>query len=248
MQLNFLILSSLGSLVSSAAILSRTTFNIPALSLSLKTLPALPKGVQCNLASTIMPASSPPLPPPSPGLYLYHVALGRGTQNYTCASPSATPAAFGAVATLYNASCVTASIPPGSRNAPDLSSAALKIATSRLSTSTLANLVLSGYHYFSSGTTPVFNLNSPNGQLGVTSAKKVTSSPAPSTADRGQYGTVPWLKLDLDSTRAGSMGPVKEIYRINTAGGSPPATCAGQPASFQIDYAAEYWFYASTGA
>ena len=80
MQLNFLILSSLGSLVSSAAILSRTTFNIPALSLSLKTLPALPKGVQCNLASTIMPASSPPLPPPSPGLYLYHVALGRGTQ------------------------------------------------------------------------------------------------------------------------------------------------------------------------
>ncbi|CRK45450.1 hypothetical protein BN1723_006616 [Verticillium longisporum] len=34
------------------------------------------------------------------------------------------------------------------------------------------------------------------------------------------------------------------IYRLTTAGGSPPSSCAGQPESFQVQYAAAYWFYA----
>lgn len=36
---------------------------------------------------------------------------------------------------------------------------------------------------------------------------------------------------------------VKEIYRVNTAGGNPPKTCDGMPTTFEIQYAAEYWFY-----
>lgn len=65
---------------------------------------------------------------------------------------------------------------------------------------------------------------------------------------------MPWLKLQVldvgaqgcdvqpEDTQAG----VKEIYRVNTHSGSAPATCAGKPeGEFEIDYAAEYWFYGS---
>jgi hypothetical protein len=36
----------------------------------------------------------------------------------------------------------------------------------------------------------------------------------------------------------------KEIYRINTAGGNPPESCTGQKEAFEVEYSAEYWFYA----
>jgi hypothetical protein len=39
--------------------------------------------------------------------------------------------------------------------------------------------------------------------------------------------------------KSGSYGDLQEIYRVNTAGGNPPATCAGMPATFEVEYAAE---------
>lgn len=35
----------------------------------------------------------------------------------------------------------------------------------------------------------------------------------------------------------------QEVYRVVTFQGSAPSTCAGQKERFQVDYAAEYWFY-----
>lgn len=66
---------------------------------------------------------------------------------------------------------------------------------------------------------------------------------------------MPWLKLQaLDVGAQGSdvqqedtEAAVKEIYRVNTHGGSAPTTCAGKhEGEFEIEYAAEYWFYGST--
>ncbi|RMZ91943.1 hypothetical protein DV736_g833, partial [Chaetothyriales sp. CBS 134916] len=34
-----------------------------------------------------------------------------------------------------------------------------------------------------------------------------------------------------------------EVYRVETSGGQPPASCQGQPAVMEIECAAEYWFY-----
>ncbi len=34
-----------------------------------------------------------------------------------------------------------------------------------------------------------------------------------------------------------------EVYRVETAGGAVPANCGGQSSTFDITYAAEYWFY-----
>ena len=85
--------------------------------------------------------------------------------------------------------------------------------------------------------------------LGFTLAKKLASAPAPAGAVKGQngqgFGAVAWLKLEHESS-SDAVGDIMEVYRMNTAGGSPPATCAGMAATFEVQYAAEYWFYAGS--
>ncbi|KAH7360763.1 hypothetical protein BKA65DRAFT_192188 [Rhexocercosporidium sp. MPI-PUGE-AT-0058] len=201
----------------------------------------------CNLENAKMPAASPtPLPPVTEGLFLKHVAIGRGTQNYTCDTTNATaiPVATGAVATLYNASCVAASFPDMLAAIPDV---ALQFNLTDINQASLSpsNLAISGHHYFTNGTTPFFTLNSAGQDLGTAPCQKNAAVPAPAGTTKGQgnqgFGTVAWLKL---TTRDGATGGLQEVYRLNTAGGNPPATCTGMAASFEVQYAAEYWFYA----
>ena len=106
-----------------------------------------------------------------------------------------------------------------------------------------SNLALSGHHFFSDLTTPTFDLNTNANELGYVYSKKLAGTPAPPLAD-GQtpigYGNVPWLLLEA---KTGSTGGIQQIYRLNTAGGNPPPTCTDQPDYFEVQYAAEYWFY-----
>lgn len=106
--------------------------------------------------------------------------------------------------------------------------------------STLApgNYMISGHHYFTNTTTPFFNLDTTNGQLGEVPCAKSASAAAPADAPTGQQGekAVPWLKLQA---REGATGRLEEVYRVETAGGSAPSTCAGQPASFEVQYSAQ---------
>jgi len=204
-----------------------------------------PNAPACNLANAVFPVAPTPLPSPS-GLTLVEVAIGRGVQNYTCAnnSASATPAPVGAIASLYNASCVAANygdiltmLPPLALQFP------VPSASSNLQPSNMDQV---GEHFFETTTTPVFNLNAnPDSQLGVAVCAKQANSTAPATADKGVNGVgngaVAWLYL---TTTTATTGNIKSVYRLNTAGGSPPKTCSGMPASFSVDYAAEYWFYA----
>ncbi|TVY45171.1 hypothetical protein LSUB1_G001018 [Lachnellula subtilissima] len=202
----------------------------------------------CDLSNAVLPTASPTaLPKPSEGLVLKHVAIGRGTQNYSCSTGNATapPAAVGALATLYNASCVASTYPDLLNLLP---SVALQFNLSSVSQASLtpSNLAISGHHLFTNTTTPFFTLNTDAMQLGVAPCAKNNSVSAPTSAVKGQYdqgfGAVAWLKL---TARSGATGNLEEVYRVNTAGGNPPATCAGMPATFEVQYAAEYWFYES---
>lgn len=111
----------------------------------------------------------------------------------------------------------------------------------------------SGHHYFTDSTTPTFNLVWDATNYGIFFSKKAFNVTAPATAVAGPDGSkaVPWLKLEVESPVApltieekDLVPSVKEIYRVNTAGGAAPATCAGMPAAFSMQYAAEYWFFA----
>lgn len=149
------------------------------------------------------------------------------------------PVALGAVATLFNASCVASTNPHLLSILPNI---ALQSSPMNISQTTpsLLNLAISGYHYFSDRTTPVFNLDTAEMELGFASCTKNNSEAAPAGAPMGQdhegFGAVAWLKL-LARDRA--TGNLEEVYRVNTAGGKPPTTCAGMPATFEVEYAAE---------
>jgi hypothetical protein len=99
-----------------------------------------------------------------------------------------------------------------------------------------ANIFLSGYHYFTDLTTALFNFNTTLHEWGSVACKKSNSSSAPDPKM-----DIPWLKL---SSKSASGCTISEVYRLNTASGLPPATCAGQQANIQVQYSAEYWFWA----
>lgn len=198
------------------------------------------------------PFSAPSLPNVTEGLVLKHVAIGRGTQNYTCdlSNSTAIPSAVGAVATLFNASCVAATYPDLLNMLPRVA-LAFNLTTSEsgayannlVPASTnerLApgNYAISGHHFFLTTTEPYFNLNTTNGDLGSVPASKNATVSAPADAATGQDGSkaVPWLKL---TAKEGATGRIQEVYRVETAGGSQPATCTGMAAEFEVQYSAE---------
>lgn len=192
--------------------------------------------------------TKPTLPAPSRGLKLKYVALGRGTQNYTCSSSdkSASPVAIGAVATLFDASCLAShnpsilhELPSAMRTVSTDALGLFAMLLSQMTSRTSSGLIL-GEHYFTGTGAPMFDLRI-GGHKDWLQAKKGSSVPAPSqSSSHSKEGdhSVPWLKLGF----ADGLG-IREVYRIHTSGGQPPASCKGQKESIEVEYAAEYWFY-----
>ena len=158
-------------------------------------------GGGCPLNNVPPPVNNPsaPLNAPSPGLSLQFVALGRGTQNYTCSNANSTdaPTAIGAVATLYDASCLAAlntdilnGIPPILLQIPSSGTGDIITALDQISSPGDASFVLA-QHYFVTTTTPFFDFR-PFGNPDWIEAKKLQSVAAP---PRSVPGSVPWLQL-----------------------------------------------------
>lgn len=228
MRSSILLLTTLTTLAYSVAI-PRIPFNIINMILRLPPS-ALPTA--CDVSLVNQPVAPTPLPPPASHLKLSTIAIGRGTQNFTCATStsSSVPTPNGAIATLYDGSCIASRSPSTSaRFTAELHKVPLDSIPSQLPSS--------GHHYFPDSTTPAFDML--NTVLGITRLKKGASSPAPAN----QNGDVPWLQLI--SQVEGTTGKTGQIYRLNTASGTPPTTCEGMAATFEVQYAAEYWFYAA---
>ena len=137
---------------------------------------SLPGGVfrrQLNDTCSLSTVQQPPnkLVPPGDHNQLVLIALGQGTQNYTCANETAVPASIGATANLFNASC------------------AVSQKASLGSVTEDANAI--GQHFFVDNTTPEFDIIG----LGNTQLSKTGADPAPNPAS-----DVAWLKLDAKTT------------------------------------------------
>lgn len=166
----------------------------------------------CDLSTVSQPASG--LTPPSPDLRLILVAHGEGTQNYTCATPSSTPAAIGAIAQLYNASCEVAS--PGVAQNNIVQAAAI------------------GKHFFSDLTTPDFDIP----QLGNTKVKKIEDVAAPKPS-----ADVRWLLLQAQPAESTSQVKfVYRLNTVGgLAPASCEGRAEGEVVTVQ--YQAQYWIY-----
>ncbi|KAF4550668.1 Hypothetical protein D9617_16g014560 [Elsinoe fawcettii] len=201
---------------------------------------------KCDLSKARLPQAPNPLPAPTG--QLSHIVVGRGTQNYTCdtSNSTAVPVAAGAVATLFNVTCLAVESP---QLVARLSNVALDLPIPynvQDDADTPSYYGLSGHHYFLDLTTAFFNLDTDKHQYGEGAFKKANATDAPKDAMVGQknkgFGAVPWLLLKA-APGYGGLQAFTEVYRVRTAGGSPPKACAGQPAKFEIQYATEYWFY-----
>ncbi|KAF2157603.1 hypothetical protein K461DRAFT_289905 [Myriangium duriaei CBS 260.36] len=206
------------------------------------------KYAKCNPSNAELPQAPTPLPSPSSGLRLAHIAIGRGTQNYTCntGNSTAAPVAGGALASLFNVTCLVIDSPALISN---LTQIALDLPipfTPEVDDAAEGFYGYSGEHFFLDTTTPFFNLDTATHQYGTGAFKKAAASNPPTGSTVGPNGqgngAVPWLKL----TAAPGYGVQKlmEVYRVQTAGGSAPKTCAGQDKNIYVPYSAEYWFYA----
>lgn len=190
----------------------------------ISTTSALPSAYSKRSTKTVqIPLNG--LPAPS-NLTLKHIALGLGTQNYTCESATSTPVAAGALATLYDATSLLS-------NTPVVLSTFPALAYSLGSSMSLPTL---GHHWFSADSVPTFDLEAANPRAFL-SAKKVDSVAAPASS---VPNSVPWLYLTDDGR--GVSKNLQAVYRVETAGGSAPSTCT-KAGNIAVKYAAEYWFY-----
>ncbi len=170
--------------------------------------------------------------PPAPGSKLRHVAVGRGTQNYTCdGKADSKPKAVGAVATLFNVTCMAAMYPDVATKVPDMAVHFNLDAANRLGPATLP---VSGHHYFTAEGVPFFDLGS-EGQIPCAKNTSVNATPQAAVGQKGE-AAVAWLRLlsNKDATNG-----LSEVFRVSTAGGSTPETCKDLDGPFQVEYATE---------
>lgn len=199
---------------------------------------------QLSALQSQMPTNG--LPAPS-NMVLKHVALGVGTQNYTCATPGSTaaPTSNGAKANLYDISDFLSS-PMGPFMRSTLPGLALSLSTNMPQLTSFLESHSSGLqlgvHYFNATLTPTFDLTAASEILRAKKANNV-AAPADATTCKGltQEGAVDWLYLTAVDVSSPTLGAV---YRIYTAGGVAPTTCANATSKdVTVPYAAEYWFY-----
>lgn len=176
---------------------------------------------------------------PTTNLTYQYTAIGRGIQNYTCTAVGATPVALGAIATLYDATAIALTSTTILNTIPGLAVNTPPTAAGYVLPRPYNNLAVLGHHFFLADATPTFDLTAVKKIL---YAKKNAAVNAPTGAPIGPAGTGAVQWLDLVAKPGYATVGLGEVYRVETAGGNPPTTCASVGVT-TVQYAAEYWFY-----
>ncbi|KAH7904709.1 hypothetical protein BJ138DRAFT_1166087, partial [Hygrophoropsis aurantiaca] len=204
-------------------------------------------GVSCNLtdARLQVPANQTQLIAPTSAPAF--VALGLGIQNYTCNATSSSYVLTGAVAELFDSSCLSGT--PVFDSAPALAYTAwnatgdIMTAQEVISTLSIVPLpVVLGQHYYvpnpnGAGLSPKWDFTSSGGTSGNMVAyavgAKIGDLPSPDT------------KVNIDSlmVKVVEGNLANEIFRVDNHGGQPPASCTAGGQNVTVKYTAQYWFF-----
>ncbi|KAK7462845.1 hypothetical protein VKT23_007421 [Stygiomarasmius scandens] len=202
---------------------------------------AAPTSCDVSYAVVDAPPGSSLAPPTHPVSF---IALGVGTQNYTC-SDTGTYTSVGALAELFDVSCLY-----GTKFFSGITSDAFALwhaAPPSISAPsvveflhTFKNPAVLGEHYFivnpvtGTGTSPKWDFTS-HAFSGNPDAFMVGAKVSSLAAPTGP-SDVDWLQL---SNVAGSLAD--EIYRTDTRGGQPPASCIPGSNPITVKYTSLYW-------
>jgi hypothetical protein len=156
---------------------------------------------------------------------LQALAIGKGIFNYTCEEvPESRPPKFDAQYTeLYNAAHLVAILPDED------------------SFHALIPMTL-GYDYEAMENSTMACM----GSIGTLDGTAVITLYDIDTFEAAQSETVlapEETEKNAMWSHAWSNDRLWDVYRVETYGGRPPATCRGQADVIEIEYAAEYWFY-----
>ncbi|KAK7047324.1 hypothetical protein VNI00_006555 [Paramarasmius palmivorus] len=202
--------------------------------------------LNCDVSGAIVDTAGGALTAPQKPVSF--IALGVGTQNYTC-SDAGTYASAGALAELFDVSCfydrpmfnnlASMSFELWKRAPPSIGAGQVISALQGVD----SNAIL-GEHYFvaspsGTGISPKWDFTSRafkgNADAFILAAKQ-GGVPAPTgSAD------VDWLYL---TNVQGSLAD--EVYRTHTKSGPPPASCAAGSAPITVKYTSLYWFTGGT--
>jgi len=223
---------------------SPTAFFLTSGLLSLvRAAPAAQAPTGCDVSQDVIPvpAGQSILIAPANEKPIY-IAAGIGTQNYSC-DTTGTYTSIGAVAILYDVSCVYNAINAigGHGGASSATTAIIAKVQSALGSSPL----VLGHHYFvtnptgAAGTSPKFDFTS-DSQSGNPDAFVVTAKTAGIPAPHNPTINVDWLEL---AAIPGQGDLAKHVFRIFTVGGQPPASCTPGSLPIEVPYIANYWFF-----
>ncbi|KAL0571270.1 hypothetical protein V5O48_010687 [Marasmius crinis-equi] len=172
-----------------------------------------------------------------------YIGLGVGTQNYTCSS-SGTLTTSGALATVFDISCTQGT---GSQSiakiAYDLWTLESKSTSASSALKDIQGSLVLGQHYFvlnptnaTAGINPEWDFTA---HFADSNAFVIATKVNNTTAPEDPTTNVDWLKLKgMDGQ--GSLA--NEIYRTDTNGGQPPASCEPGSDPVTVKYTAIYWF------
>ncbi|KAL0959920.1 hypothetical protein HGRIS_011585 [Hohenbuehelia grisea] len=205
-------------------------------------------GCDLSNAPLDLPQGQTALPLPAAPLSFVGVAIG--TQNYTC-SAAGTFASAGALAELFDISCLSGS-PAFSSIQKDLYSL-WKLAPSSVSTSQIINLLhlaktpaILGQHYFvpnpsgAAGLSPKWDFTSQGSTRGNPDAFVVGARVGGLAAPTGP-SDIDWLALTNVQGKLAS-----QVYRVDTVGGQPPASCTPGSAPITVKYTSKYYLFGSS--
>lgn len=169
-----------------------------------------------------------------------YILLGSGVQNYTC-SAAGTYASAGAVANLYDLSCLYKK-PEIFKDVEDKWFDLGPQVIAGLERVLVRTPFFVGHHYFitnpltGTGISPKFALAANGGSRFIVAAR-TSGIPAPTGPP-----DVDWLRLDrLQGPSGGDLA--QTVYRVDTDHGLPPASCAPNSAPISVPYATKYYLF-----
>ncbi|EIN08187.1 hypothetical protein PUNSTDRAFT_44769 [Punctularia strigosozonata HHB-11173 SS5] len=175
------------------------------------------------------------------------IGLAAGVQNYTCTASTSTWTNVGAVAELVDGSCLYST--PFFNSAVDHIYGAWEKAPASVTTQEIISTAAKfptkpevlGQHYYvpspsGTGVSPKWDFTSAsfkgNSEAFVV-ASKTAAVNAPNAAT-----DITWVFL---TAVEGELAD--NVYRVQTRGGQPPASCTPGTPDISVKYAAQYWLY-----
>ncbi|KAG1753597.1 uncharacterized protein EDB91DRAFT_1098776 [Suillus paluster] len=224
-----------------------SVFTLVILGALTNALPAIRRlSTSCDLSSARLQVPAGQAQLVAPTYAPSFIGIGVGTQNYTCNTTSSAYRLIGAVAEIFDSSCLYGT--PAFDSAPtivyDAWSAAPPDATVNEVITTLAclhNPAVLGQHYYvpnpvGSGLSPKWDFTS----SGVTAGNPNAYVIGVKVGDLSSSNS---NNIDNLMVKAIEGELASEIFRVETNGGQPPSQCAAGDSNITVKYTAQYWFF-----